>query len=139
MHSDKQKKINRGGKKAVYITFAIACVILGAIGIVLPVLPTTPLLLLAAYLFSRSSPKMHKLLLENRVLGKYLSNYFNNKPIPIRQKVISIFFVWTGFGLMVYFADLRRWLIALLVFISIAVSIHIALLGKYKSKKIKFL
>ena len=124
-------------KKVLFISIAITCVILGAIGVVVPVLPTTPFLLLAAFLFARSSPKMHKLLLENRVFGKYLSNYFNNKPIPIKQKVISIFFVWLGLGLTFYFADLRRWVIVLLIFIGIAVSVHISMLGKYKSKKRK--
>jgi uncharacterized membrane protein YbaN (DUF454 family) len=89
-------------KKGLFITIAIICVILGSIGVVTPVLPTTPFLLLAAYLFSRSSPKMHQLLLENRIFGKYLSNYFNNKPIPVKEKIISIFFVWFGLGLTFY-------------------------------------
>jgi len=123
-------------KKPLFATIAVICVILGTIGIVTPVLPTTPFLLLAAYLFARSSPKMHKLLLENKVFGKYLSDYFNNKPIPIRQKVISIFFVWLGLGSTFYFADLPRPVIALLIFTGIAVSIHIATLGKFKRKKI---
>ena len=117
-------------KKGIFITTAIICIILGAVGIVTPILPTTPFLLLATYLFSRSSPKMNKLLLQNKVFGKYLSNYFNNKPIPIRQKVISIFFVWLGMSLTFYFADLPHWVIALLIFIGIAVSVHISMLGR---------
>jgi uncharacterized membrane protein YbaN (DUF454 family) len=121
-------------KKFLFIAIAVTCVILGAIGIVLPVLPTTPFLLLATFLFSRSSPKMYNLLLKNRIFGKYLSDYFNNKPIPVRQKVISIFFVWLGLGLTFYFSDLRCWLIALLVFIGIAVSAHISMLGKYRRR-----
>ena len=122
-------------KKGLFITTAIICIILGTVGIVTPVLPTTPFLLLAAYLLSRSSTKMHRLLLQNNLLGKYLSNYFNNKPIPIRQKVISIFFVWLGLGLTFYFADLSRWLIVLLAFIGVAVSVHISTLGKFGKRK----
>ncbi len=122
-------------KKAIFITIAIICVVLGSIGIVMPVLPTTPFLLVAAYLFSHSWPKMHKLLLENRVFGKYLSNYFRNQPIPVRQKVISILFIWLGLGFTFYFADLRCWVIALLTFIGIAVSVHISMLGKYGAKR----
>ena len=125
-------------KKGIFITIAIICIILGAVGIVTPVLPTTPFLLLATYLFSRSSPKMNKLLLQNKVFGKYLSNYFNNKPIPIRQKAISIFFVWLGMSLTFYFADLPHWVIALLIFIGIAVSVHISMLGRFRLKKRKF-
>ena len=122
-------------KKALFITFGIICVVLGAIGIVTPVLPTTPFLLLAAYLFSRSSPKMYKFLQENKIFGKYLSNYFNNKPIPIKQKLISIFFLWFGLGLTFYFADLKLGITILLIFIGIAVSIHISTLGKFRRKK----
>ena len=122
-------------KKNLFIAFGVIFVVLGAIGIITPVLPTTPFLLSAAYLFSRSSPKMNKLLTENRVFGKYLSNYFNNKPVPAGQKVISVFFVWLGLGSTFYFADLQRWIIALLIFIGIAVSVHISMLGKYERLK----
>ncbi|MDR2475153.1 MAG: YbaN family protein [Bacteroidales bacterium] len=121
-------------KKNIFITLAVICIVLGAIGIVTPVLPTTPFLLAAAYLFSRSSPKMHKILVEHRVFGKYLSDYFNNKPISVRQKAISIFFVWSGLGLTFYFADLHCWIVYLLIFIGIAVSIHISTLGKFRKK-----
>ena len=122
-------------KKVLFIISGAICVILGSIGIVTPVLPTTPFLLLAAYLFSASSPKMHRLLLENKVFGKYLSNYFNNKPIPVKEKVISICFVWFGLGSTFYFANLQRWVVALLIFIGIAVSVHILMLGKYRRLK----
>jgi uncharacterized membrane protein YbaN (DUF454 family) len=124
-------------KKTLYAGAGIICIILGAIGIVTPVLPTTPFLLLATFLFSRSSPKMNKFLLENRVFGKYLSNYFNNKPIPIKQKVISILFLWAGLGSTFYFADLPLWVTVLLVFIGIAVSIHISTLGIFRLRNAK--
>jgi len=122
-------------KKVLFITFGIIFVVLGTIGIVLPVLPTTPFLLLAAYLFYRSSPKLHKQLLENKIFGKYLSDYFEKKPIPIRQRLFSIFFVWLGLGITFYFANLQSWIIALLVFNGVAVSIHIFRLGKNRLKK----
>ena len=122
-------------KKVLFIIVGVICVILGTIGIVTPVLPTTPFLLLATYLFYRSSPRIHKLLIENKVFGKYLADYFNNKPIPIRQKVISIFLVWLGFGLTFYFANLQSWLVVLLIFIGIAISVHISVLGKYRRLK----
>jgi len=122
-------------KKHLYITFGITCVVLGTIGIVTPVLPTTPFLLLATYLFAKNSPKMHELLLKNKVFGKYLSNYFENKPIPIKQKIYSILFLWLGLGSTFYFADLPRWAFVLLIFVGISVTIHIATLGRWKTKK----
>ncbi|MCL2102036.1 MAG: YbaN family protein [Fibromonadales bacterium] len=118
-------------KRKLFTIFGIICVICGSIGIVLPLVPTTPFLLLAAYLFARSSQRMHKFLLENKVFGKYLSDYFNNKPVPVKQKAVSIFFVLFGIGSTIYFADLPRWVIAILIFIAVAVSTHIAMLGKF--------
>ena len=122
-------------KKILFITFGVTCVVLGAIGIVTPVLPTTPFLLLATYLFAKSSPKMHELLLKNKVFGKYLSNYFEGKPIPVKQKIYSILFLWLGLGSTFYFADLQRWVVVLLIFIGIAVSVHIITLGMTKKRK----
>ena len=122
-------------KKKIFILLGIICIILGSIGIVVPVLPTTPFLLLSAFLFSRSSSKMHALLLENKIFGKYLNNYFNNKPIPKRQKIVSILFLWFGLSITFYFADIEQWLIVLLVCIGVGVSVHILLLGKYKKIK----
>jgi uncharacterized membrane protein YbaN (DUF454 family) len=124
-------------KKHIFAALGIICIILGSIGIVTPVLPTTPFMLLAAYLFARSSPKMYKFLLENKVFGKYISDYINNKPIPIKTKAFSIFFVWFGIGLTFYFADFSAWVLGLLIFIGTAVSVHIALLGKFTLMKRK--
>jgi len=122
-------------KKNLFIISGVLCVVLGTIGIVTPVLPTTPFLLLATYLFAKSSPKMHEFLLKNKVFGKYLSDYFENKPIPIKQKLYSILFLWLGLGSTFYFAELPRWVFILLIFIGIAVTGHIATLGKFKGSK----
>ncbi|MDR3002258.1 MAG: YbaN family protein [Fibromonadaceae bacterium] len=122
-------------KKKIFAAFGILCVICGSIGIVMPLVPTTPFLLLAAYLFARSSPKMHKFLLENKVFGKYLSNYLNNKPIPVRQKLISIFFVWLSIGSTIYLVTLPLWVVCFLLFLILALSIHIATLGFFRKKR----
>jgi len=122
-------------KKTLFITIGIISVVFGTIGIVTPILPTTPFLLLAAYLFAKSSPKMHELLLKNKVFGQYLSNYFENKPIPVKQKIYSILFLWLGLGTTFYLATLQQWVVVTLIFIGIGVTIHIATLGKFKKKK----
>ena len=122
-------------KKILFATLGVICVVLGVIGRFVPLMPTTPFLLLAAYLFSRSSPKMHKLLLENKVFGKYISNYLSNKPIPIKQKIFSISLLWLGMGSSIYILKLSDWRVALLIFIGLAVSTHIATLGKFRRRK----
>ena len=119
-------------KKYLYISLGIFCVILGSIGVVTPVLPTTPFLLLAVFLFSRSSKNLHKRLLENKIFGKYLSNYFNNVPIPLKEKLVSLAFLWGGLGATFYFADLSRAVFIILIVIGVAVSIHIATLGRWR-------
>ncbi|MDR3227588.1 MAG: YbaN family protein [Prevotellaceae bacterium] len=122
-------------KKSIFIILGIVCVALGAVGVVTPVLPTTPFLLLAVFLFSRSSPALNHYLLHNKILGKYLSNYFENKPVPLSQKIISIAFLWTGLCATFYFATLSNTVIVLLLLVGLCVSLHITLLGKYRKSK----
>lgn len=67
---------------------------LGILGIFLPVLPTTPLLLLAAALFLRSNMKLYDWLLNHPKLGPYIRNFMEHKAIPLKVKVISVSLVW---------------------------------------------
>lgn len=85
-------------RKYLMIIGGILCVTLGTIGIVVPLLPTTPFLLLAAYLFSKSSEAFHKKLLANKVLGTYIYNYSERKGLIIRDKIISLTTLWLGIG-----------------------------------------
>lgn len=66
------------------------CVALGAIGIVLPVMPTTIFLLAALWAFARSSPRLHTWLIENRYFGPYIADWERDRIIPIRAKVIAV-------------------------------------------------
>ena len=74
----------------------ILAVALGVLGIIVPLLPTTPFLLLAAFLFSKSSEKFHKKLMENKILGEYIYNYSEKKGLILRDKVISLVGLWGG-------------------------------------------
>lgn len=67
---------------------------LGILGIFLPVLPTTPLLLLAAALFLRSNMKLYDWLLNHPRLGPYIRNFMEHKAIPLKVKIISVSLVW---------------------------------------------
>ena len=79
-----------------YILVAVGTLscVLGIIGIFVPVLPTTPFLLLSAALYFRSSPKLYRLLLNHRTLGPYIKNFREHKSIPLRVKIISVSRVW---------------------------------------------
>ena len=76
--------------KILFIIFGIISFILGAIGVVLPILPTTPFLLLSAFCFSKSSEKFHKALLENKIFGQYIRDYQEKKGVTLKNKIIAI-------------------------------------------------
>jgi hypothetical protein len=98
---------------------------LGILGIILPLLPTTPFLLLSAACFARSSDKFHKRLLENKWLGFYIKNYMEGKGIPLREKKISITLLWITIGYSAIFLTSNMIIKVLLLFIAISVTIHI--------------
>jgi len=108
----------------------IIFVLLGSVGIVLPVLPTTPFLLLAAFCFSRGSEKLHNWLINSTVFGKYIDDYMKGNGIPLHAKIISILFVWTGIGYSIY--KMRNVVFGqvILFLIAVTVSIHIISIKK---------
>ena len=113
-------------KQALLITAGTICVVLAIFGIVLPVLPTTPFLLLAAICYERSSPRFHSWLLTNRWFGSYIKNYREGKGIPLRQKVITLAILWATIVAGIVFAQLNWWISLLLLGIAVGVTIHLA-------------
>lgn len=65
------------------------CLAIGAIGVVVPGLPTTPLVILAAWCFARSSKRFHHWLLEHRIFGPYISAWEEHGVIPLRVKILA--------------------------------------------------
>jgi len=100
-------------------------VILGIIGIVLPVLPTTPFLLLAAICFSKSSDKFYFWLLNNRIFGKYIKNYREKRGITIKAKLMVLFFLWLTISTSALYAVNNLHVKILLFVIAIGVTTHI--------------
>ncbi|MGC1508341.1 DUF454 domain-containing protein [Ketobacter sp. MCCC 1A13808] len=79
-----------------YVLIAIGwlAVVLGVIGIFLPLIPTTPFLLLAASCFAKSSTRFHDWLLNQPHLGPYIQMYLNGKGIPTRAKISILVVMW---------------------------------------------
>lgn len=98
--------------------------VLGAIGIVLPILPTTPFILLSAICFSYSSPKAEKWLSKSKHFGCYIENYKHHTGVPREVKIQSIQFMWCCLALSCIIVR-KLWLCILLAVIGIAVTIHI--------------
>lgn len=82
--------------KIVLNIVAGIAVVLAILGLFLPLLPTTPFLLLASACYARSSTRMHTWLLQNRLFGETLRNYENNKAIPLRAKVVALLLLWSS-------------------------------------------
>jgi uncharacterized membrane protein YbaN (DUF454 family) len=98
---------------------------LGIIGIFLPVLPTTPFLLLAAACYARSSQKFYNWLLNNRYFGNYIKNYRERKSVPLKVKMLTIALLWVTIGFSVIFAVETIFIRVLLILIATGVSIHV--------------
>ena len=112
--------------RLVLIVVGLVSVGLGAAGIVLPLLPTTPFLLLAALCFSRGSQRFHRWLLSHRLLGPYIRGYVEKRGIPLRAKILAIAFLWvTIFSTALLVVD--AWMVrGVLLGIAAGVTVHIA-------------
>ncbi|MCP3028339.1 YbaN family protein [Halobacillus sp. A5] len=81
-------------KKVFLIISGCVSLGIGILGIVLPLVPTTPLLLLAAACFFRSSDRMYWWLLENKYFGHYIKNYREHRGIPLKAKIVGVTVLW---------------------------------------------
>ena len=84
-------------------------VALGVIGIVLPLLPTTPFILLAGGCFAKSSPRFHQWLLNHNFFGPLIKNYQGKQGIPRHVKIRAIIFIWLTLSISIYFLSIT-WL-----------------------------
>lgn len=130
----KRKATTAAWLRILLVAAGFLCIALGVAGIVLPLLPTTPFLLLAAACFARSSPKLDDWLHHNRLFGPYLRAYRNGHGIPLRAKVSIITLLWLSVSLSAIFAiPDRLWAARLvLVLIGLIVSIHLVRMKTFR-------
>ena len=109
-----------------YVLLAIGwlSVALGVIGIFLPVLPTTPFLLLAAACFIRSSKRFYLWLVNHRQLGPWIVDYLEGQGIPLKGKVYAISLMWLSIGLSCYLVPFF-WARAFMLTSAVVVSLYI--------------
>jgi len=105
---------------------------IGIIGIFVPILPTTPFLLLAAACYMRSSERFYQWLIHNRIFGAYVRNYIEGRGMPVRMKIFIILLLWLTIGLTITFAVQNMVIRIVLICIAIGVTAHIALIKKRK-------
>lgn len=104
---------------------------IGLIGIVLPLLPTTPFLLLAAYCFNRGSERMRNWFQKNNTINRYIKNYRDSKGMTLRAKMNSIFILWLSIGISAYLIDNNYIRIALAIVV-VGVTIHLLTITRIK-------
>ena len=98
---------------------------LAVLGIFLPVLPTTPLLLLSAALFLRGNKGLYEWLMNHPKLGPYIAAFQQYKAIPMKIKVISVTTLWITLLYCTIFVADGWFLRALFMLIAVAVTVHI--------------
>ena len=98
---------------------------LGIVGIAIPLLPTTPFLLLAAACYLRGSERMYKWMLTNRYFGPYLSNYRQGRGIPWRVKIATVSLLWIVIGFSAIVVTDNMIVRIVLLVVALGVSIHI--------------
>jgi uncharacterized membrane protein YbaN (DUF454 family) len=105
---------------------------LGIVGIFVPILPTTPFLLLAAACYMRSSERFYQWLINNRMFGAYVRNYIEGRGMPVRIKIFTILLLWLTIGLSMAFGVQNTISRIVLACVAVGVTVHIILIRRRK-------
>jgi len=124
-----------GIKRLLFVTLGTLFLGVGIVGIVVPILPTTPFLLLATSFYARGSDKFHDWLLNSRILGTYVRHYIDGKGMPLKIKLFTIVFLWTAISFTAAFAVDELVVRITLVLVAIGVSVHVFLIKSNKKTK----
>ena len=125
---------NKLKQKILFIAGSIS-VAIGVVGIFVPLLPTTPFLLLAAACYMRSSERFYRWLLNNRFFGTYIRNYIEGKGVPLRIKIYTIALLWATISLTIFLISPGIVVKIVLAVVAIGVTLHIILLRGVKGNK----
>ena len=132
----KTEVTHKSNKKFVRVLFFIAGSItlaFGTIGIVLPILPTTPFLLASIACYLRSSERMTHWMLTNKYFGKYIKNYREGKGIPLKTKIFAISLLWITIIYSAFFI-VPIWIVQIILFaVAATVTLHLVRLPTYNA------
>ena len=119
-------------KKMMFIAAGTISLGFGAVGVFLPILPTTPFLLLSAACYYKGSERMHRWLLSNKLFGSYIRNYKEGKGISLTAKILTLFLLWITIFFSAFYM-IRNFPIQIVLFaIAIAVTIHVITLPTFR-------
>jgi len=112
-------------KKNIFILLGWSFVILGIVGAILPLMPSTVFFIIAAWFFARSSPNFHNKLLTNKYVGKHIKNFYEKNGMPLKSKVISIAMIFLTISFSLFMIERTPFLIVILLSVAFAVSFYI--------------
>jgi uncharacterized protein len=111
--------------RVLLIVVGILSLGLAILGIFLPLLPTTPFLLLAAWCFSKSSKRFYDWLLNNKLFGNYVKNYHEKKATTFKIKLLTLALLWITIGFSIIIVTDVLLVKVILVIVAICVSVHV--------------
>jgi uncharacterized membrane protein YbaN (DUF454 family) len=114
--------------KNIWIFGGSICLGLGVLGIFLPILPTTPFLLLAAFCYGRGSVRFYDWLVKRSLFSAYIQNYREGRGLPLRQKLLTTLLLWLTIGTTAWLAVTAWWLKVLLLLVAAGVTIHLGMI-----------
>ena len=119
-------------KKALFITAGTFSLGLGTVGLFLPILPTTPFLLLSAACYYKGSERMHRWLLSNRLFGNYIRHYKEGRGISKTAKILTLLLLWITICFSAFYFVNSYVLQIVLFAIAIAVTAHVITLPTFR-------
>ena len=122
-------------RQIIYITIGSTALVLGAVGLFLPLLPTTPFWLLTAWCYLHSSPELYKRAMENPHFSRYIREYMEERALSMRTKVTALSTMWISITLTSIFLTDNTWVRISLLLISICVTIHLLRFPTAKKKE----
>lgn len=111
-------------KQQIYKMLGMFFMVVGIIGLFLPVFPTSPFIILAAYFFFNSSARLFMFLLRHKYLGLQLYTFLKYRSIELRSKLLGLIFLW-GSGTVTMFFLTQKTVSYVMFFIFLLVTIHI--------------
>jgi len=129
--------IKRGGSlhnmtRILFLSLGTLFLGVGIIGIFIPILPTTPFLLLAAACYARGSKTWYDWLLRNKWFGTYIDNYRKGKGIPWKVKIVTLLFLWATIIWSAFYVVAIFWMRIVLIVIAIVVTLHILTIKTFR-------
>jgi uncharacterized membrane protein YbaN (DUF454 family) len=119
-------------KRRLFVIVGTIALGIGVVGIIIPVLPTTPFLLLAAICYMRGSQRLYNALLCNRFIGSYVRNYLEGKGISLKMKMWTLSLLWIAIVFTTVLATDSLVIRIILAVVLAGVTIHILLIRTAK-------